>query len=76
MKHTFCFLCDGENIPLETCMPKSFWRKIINITKNVVSSGVEDSQQLKTRDRCNRKSGFMSYIRILRLEYLWTLLPT
>jgi hypothetical protein len=43
---------------METCMSKSLWRKIINITKNVVSSNVEDSQQLQTRHRCNRKSGF------------------
>lgn len=57
-------------------MSKSLWRKIINITKNVVSSSVEDSQQLQTRHRCNWKSGFMSYIRILRLEYLFILLPT
>jgi len=41
-----------------------------------VSSSVEDSQQLQTRHRCNWKSGFMSYIRILRLEYLFILLPT
>jgi len=57
-------------------MSRSLWRKIINITKNIVSSSVEDSQQLQTWHRCNRKSGFMSYIRILRVEYLWILLPT
>jgi hypothetical protein len=74
-KHT-CFRSDGENKPMETCMSKSLWRKIINITKNVVSSSVEDSQQLQTWHRCNRKPGFMSYIRILRFEYLWILLPT
>jgi len=61
---------------IETCMSKSLWKKIINVTKNVVSSNAEDRQQLQTRHRCNRNSGFMSYIRILRLEYLWTLLPT
>jgi len=44
-KDTFCFRSDGENKPLETRVSKSLWKKIINITKNVVSSSVEDSQQ-------------------------------
>lgn len=75
-RNIHCFRSDGENKPLETCMSKPLWRKIINITKNVASCSVEDSQQLQTWYRCNRKSGFMNYSRILRLENLRTLLPT